>query len=253
MIKSSSSQNGSAFVAIIIVLLIAIIGALGFVFWQNFIQSPDTPVNQENLSRPDKTAPAPLCAGGSDTVEQNGIFCSESIGVEFKIPEVFAGKFQKKENYDVYQGPRDSSKKSPAGKSLEYYEAVVTSGQETLETLSLSVAKEPLRSGYTSVAHALQWTYFDATTGNLYTVVNDKLVPSFNVTGTKIYRGQAGDAGVVEDGYLMVVNGYLVIIKIKHVANPMDTPVLDNKKPFEDLYNYLKQLKVLKEQDSSSL
>lgn len=259
MIRNSSSQNGSAFVVTIIILAVAIVGALGFVFWQNFMQPSDTQDNQESVS--DLVDVDERCAG--DVVEQNGIFCSESIGVEFKIPEVFAGKFQKQENYDVYEGPMDAVEGSPAGKSLEYYEAVVTSGEETL---SLSVAKEPLRSGYSSIGHALQKTYFDATSGNLYLVNGPtreydsatdttkttggwsagESVPSFDVGETKVYYGSIGDAGIVEDGYLMVVNDHLVVIKIKHTVNLPEEPAFDSEKSFMDLNSDLKQLQILK-------
>jgi Tfp pilus assembly protein PilE len=36
------SQTGSAHVVIIIILVVAVLGLLGFVFWQNFIQKKDT-------------------------------------------------------------------------------------------------------------------------------------------------------------------------------------------------------------------
>jgi hypothetical protein len=257
MIKTSLHQKGSAHI-VIIILVVTIAGVLGFVFWQKFIQSPpDTQVSQGKP--PEKVDP--LCAG--DAIEQDGIFCSKSIGVKFKIPEVFVGKFQKKENYDVYQGPMESAKGNLDGKSLEYYEAAITSGNETL---SLSVAKEPLRTGYSSIGHALQRTYFDASSGDLYLVKGPslkydsatdttktiggwsagELVPSFKIGETKVYYGTVGDVGVSEGGYLMVVDSYLVIIEIKHSANPMETPVLDGEKSFMDLNSNIKQLKVLK-------
>lgn len=247
----SSKQTGSAHIVIIVILAVVLLGALGFVFWKNFIQSSDSQVSQETssekISQTEKTEP--LCA--SDVVEKDGVFCSEDIGVEFKIPEVFAGEFQKKKNYEIYKGPMQSIKGSSAGKSLEYYEAVVTSGPD--ETLSLSVATEPIRSGYSSIGHALQRTYFNATNGNLHLIkttdtgswIAGESAPSFKVGKTKIYQGRVGDAGTIENGYLMVVGDHLVVIKIKHVANPMNEPALDNEAPFTELDNYLKQLKVL--------
>jgi hypothetical protein len=44
----------------------------------------------------------------------------------------------------------------------------------------------------------------------------------------------------------MVVDYYLVIIKIKHAANPMNETTIDYEKPFADLNSFIKQLKVLK-------
>jgi len=43
MIKKSSKQNGSAHVIIISVIILAILGALGFVFWNNFIKNKAEP------------------------------------------------------------------------------------------------------------------------------------------------------------------------------------------------------------------
>ena len=47
MIKDSSHQKGSAHV-VIIILIVALLGALGFVFWQNFMNkdSKETPIKQ---------------------------------------------------------------------------------------------------------------------------------------------------------------------------------------------------------------
>ncbi len=39
MIKISSKQTGSAHVIIIVILVIALLGTLGFIFWQNFINN----------------------------------------------------------------------------------------------------------------------------------------------------------------------------------------------------------------------
>jgi hypothetical protein len=263
MVKQSSSQNGSAFVIIVSVLAVVVIGALGFVFWQNFAQSDEAKnnsiANQNKVERKLEQS----CANKNHIVEVDGVFCSEDVGVEFKIPEVFKGKFQKVENYDVSEGSIENVQGNPAGKSIVSYEATVAAGQESL---TLSIAKESLRSGYSSIGHALQRTYFNATDGNLY-LVNyptdeydsatnttkttgsiraGEMVPSFAAGSVKIYHGKIGDAGVVEDGYLMVIDDHLVIIKIKHAVNPMNESTIDYEKSFADLNSYIKQLKSLK-------
>jgi hypothetical protein len=51
MFKDSSSQTGSAHVIIIVVLVVALIGALGFVFWQNFIQNDVNTSDNETQSK----------------------------------------------------------------------------------------------------------------------------------------------------------------------------------------------------------
>jgi len=260
MIKDSRKQDGSAHIFIVVILVVAIVGALGFVVWKNFLAPKDT-LTTATVSQ-DEEKPAEETGCESDVVEANGIFCSEEIGVQFQVPSIFKGKFEKAENYDIFEGKMENNDGTSAGKSLEFYKAVITSGQETL---SLSVAKEPLRSGYSSIGHSLQRTYFNATTSNLnlvngptneYDSVADTMkttggwsegesVPSFDVSGTKIYYGQIGDAGVLEDGYLMVVNQNLVVIKLKHAYIPGDNPRIEYESSFTALTNYLRHIKVL--------
>lgn len=263
MVKNSSSQYGSAFVIIIVILAVAIIGALGFVFWQNFTQSDEAKNNSIATQEKVEQKPEQLCANKNHVVEADGVFCSEDIGLEFKVPEVFKGKFQKAENYDIFEGSMEDPQGTHAGKSIVNYEAVIKSEQETL---SLSIAKEPLRSGRSSIGHALRSTYFNAEDRSLYFVEGvmreydnstnsyrvtqngyaGEPIPSFKVENTRVYHGKIGDAGVVEDGYLMVADDHLVIIKIRHAANPMNEPTIDYEKPFADLNSYIKQLKFLK-------
>ena len=262
MIKISSKQTGSTHVVIIIILVLVLIGALGFVFWRNFMQTPknDRAVQVHQNSSSEK--PAAACSGYDGIIEKGKGFCSKDVGIQLTIPEVFEGKFQKKENYDVSEGTMQDSKGQPAGKSLYNYEAIVSSGDETL---SLSIAKEPSRSGYSTIRHALQRTYFNASNGSL-TLVKSPMrhydsetgtysttgswsagdpVPSFNVGTNKIYHGEVGDAGTVEDGYLTATENGIIVIKIKHVANPMNDTTLEMDKAFADLDAYIKQIKLL--------
>lgn len=51
MVKNSSPQTGSAHVIIIVVLIVALVGTLGFVFWQNFI---NTEVSSDQTKAPNK-------------------------------------------------------------------------------------------------------------------------------------------------------------------------------------------------------
>jgi hypothetical protein len=255
MIKNSQNQTGGVHIVIVVVLVVIIVGALGFVLWKNYLAPKVGPSTVETAQTEDSKCE-------SDDVEVNGTFCSEEIGVMFKVPKAFSGKFEKTDNYEIFEGPMDNLEGTSAGKSLVFYKATIISGQETL---SLSVAKEPLRSGYASIGHSLQNTYFNATTGSLYLVKSPtneydsstdtfkteegwsegESVPSFDVSGTKIYYGKIGDAGVVEDGYLMTINDNLVIVKIKHTQNPMNASSLDSDSSFTDLNDNLKLIKVL--------
>lgn len=53
MVKNSS-QNGSAHVVVIIILVVALLGALGFIFWQNFLKPPVNEVSK--IARPSTAA-----------------------------------------------------------------------------------------------------------------------------------------------------------------------------------------------------
>jgi len=49
--KNKNNQTGSAHLIIIITLVIALLGSLGFVFWQNFVQDKtDTKKQPRNIS-----------------------------------------------------------------------------------------------------------------------------------------------------------------------------------------------------------
>lgn len=101
MIKISSKQTGSAHIVVIVALVLALIGTLGFVFWQNFMQSAKDSKTVQTHQNKSSEKPTEVCAGYDSAVEKDKVFCSKDIGVEFKIPDVFANKFQKKDNYDV--------------------------------------------------------------------------------------------------------------------------------------------------------
>lgn len=53
MIKNSSKQTGSAHVIIVVILILALVGTLGFIFWQNFIhkEAATTQKNTSNTSQ----------------------------------------------------------------------------------------------------------------------------------------------------------------------------------------------------------
>jgi len=54
----SRNQSGSAHVVIIIVLVVVLIGALGFIFWQNFIKTDQPTANTSQTVKQDTTEEA---------------------------------------------------------------------------------------------------------------------------------------------------------------------------------------------------
>ena len=56
------SQDGSAHLILVIVLVIALIGSLGFIFWQNYTQKQDMTASPTEITTPTEITPAPVVA-----------------------------------------------------------------------------------------------------------------------------------------------------------------------------------------------
>lgn len=87
MIKKTP-QKGSAHVAIIVILVVALLGTLGFVFWQNFIHkdtSPTTQVIHENQTdKKSKDLPEKNNDEGYVVVREWGIKFKTSVSNELE-------------------------------------------------------------------------------------------------------------------------------------------------------------------------
>lgn len=237
----------------------ALIGALGFVFWNNFMKKDNVVTQTENKPKTES-----FCSGKENITAEGGTFCSEDVGVKLAVPSIFENKLAKAANYEVFEGPLDSKDKKSAGTSEQVYQAVLKGN----DNFTLTIAQEPLRSGYVGVGHSLQKTYFDKATGELtlvkaptrtYDAATDTyatsgeyskgdVVPSFVADGIRFFKGQIGDAGTVENAYLGVVDGKIVKISLKHVGymgNPADDPsTIDADPVFDELDKAVKALKV---------
>jgi len=250
MIKNSQKQNGSALVVAVIVLMVVVISALCYVVWNNFLIPKDDrstigEVNQV-IESDDKECKA-------DTIEENGIFCSEEIGIKLKVPSVFNGKFEKTDNYEIYKGTVDYTTRTSAGDSNTVYSAIISGNDQ----FSLTVASEPLRSGYVGIGHSLQNTYYDAETGLLSLTMNDTpgnyavgdTVPSFIVNGVKFYHGSVGDAGARYETYFAVINGSIVNIMLKHGAymgpSENDPSTIDSEQVFNELDSEMRKIELV--------
>ena len=80
MVKNYSQQKGSAHIVIIVLLVVALLGALGFVFWQSFMKEKDVNTTETSNSvdtSKDETKP-----------KTDGLtYRNESIGIEFTYPK----------------------------------------------------------------------------------------------------------------------------------------------------------------------
>lgn len=72
--KNKKSQSGSAHAIIVIILVIALLGSLGFIFWQNFVQSKNTPDQNKNNQTINKST-----ENSAKTNVSNEIALTESI------------------------------------------------------------------------------------------------------------------------------------------------------------------------------
>jgi len=260
--RENKSETGSAHVIVLGVLVIALIGALGFVFWNNFMKKDTPATKKETASKATK-----FCADGQDVTAKNGTFCSTDVGIKFTVPSIFTSKLAKADNYAVFQGPLDPNAKTGAGSSENVYKATISGN----DNFTLTIAQEPLRTGYVDVQHALQPTYYDKSTGvlslvkaptnvynsttNTYTTTGSyskgDAVPSSAINGIRFFKTSNGDAGQTESTYLAVVNGKIVKVSLKHVGymgDPAKDPsTIDSDKVFDEFANNMKALTVEKQ------
>lgn len=229
------NQQGSGLVVLIVILSLAIVGTLGYIFWDKYVNQPaDTPTTSNNET-PAAEEPKAKCADGDDEKATSGVFCSEEIGIKFMVPTIFKGDLKVAGNYAV---TKDFDQK-PAGKSEKVFQ-VKMSGNDKF---TFTIAREALRSGYTGVGYKLQNAYYDAHSAKLGLVGSDQKiseqVPSFKVGSTKVYKGTEGDAGVTGADYLAIVNRKIVIISIRNFGyigpEEQDPTTIDAEKVFKEL------------------
>ncbi len=262
MIKASLNQKGSAHIVIIIILVVVTLGTLGYVVWNNFL-APKNNQSAENTNTSEvETEP---CKDNDGSFEKDGTICSEDLGIKFSTPTIFENKFKQAENYEIFKGTVDYTTRTSAGNSDIVYSAIITG----IDEFTLTIAKEPLRSGYVNVGHALQGTYYDMDTGLLsltnsptssYNSATDtsttsgvysvgETVPSFMVGDTKFYHGNVGDAGLREETYFAVVNGSFVKIKLSHSAymgpSENDPSTIDADPVFKELESAIKNIELI--------
>lgn len=256
--RKDKSQTGSAHAVIIVVLIIALIGGLGFVFWNSFLKK-ETPVSQTG----DTLQVEDFCSSGENVKAENGTFCSKEIGVKFTVPSIFVNKLVKTDNYEVFEGPLDPNAKKSVGTSENVYRATISGN----DNFTFSIAQEPLRTGYVDVGHKLQGTYYDQATGDLTLVgtptshynsttntsttgsySKGEVVPSFSADGVRFYKGSTGDAGRIKNAYFGIINNKIVKISLEHVGyvgNPANDPsTIDADKVFDELDKSIKALKI---------
>lgn len=261
--QKNRSQIGSAHVVIIIVAVIGLLGAVGFIFWNNFLKKEST--TSQTASKSTKPKAQKPCSDEENEKAENGTFCSKEIGIKFVVPSIFFNKLAKADNSEVFQGLLDPNAKKSAGFTENVYKATISGS----DNFTFTITQEPLRSGYVGVAHGLQEVYYDQSTSELTLVktpnrhydsktdtitvsgdyVKGDIVPSFLVGKTRFFKGVYGDAGQVGNDYFAVINNKIVKILLKNVGYmgppASDPTTIDANKIFDELDKSIKELKII--------
>ncbi len=229
--NKNQNQAGSAHIVIIVILVLAIVGGLGFVAYTKFF----APKVAGPVSQTTTQTDAATCGYEGDAVEEDGVFCSDVVGIKLAVPTILQAKLEKIDNYEVFKSGLDFEKtKESVGTSDVVYETKMT-GEYGFK---LTIAKEPVRSGtIESVYHENRNTYYDEETGLLsllnYPIANydsttdtvttsgefsvGETVPSFKVGDVTFFKGSFGDAGLSARVYFAVINGSFVKIELRHL------------------------------------
>lgn len=133
MINISRKQDGSAHIAIVIILVVALLGALGFIFWQNVVVDKNVTESSQQTSNSTSQIASGDSKGASDreVAEQTGTIVGSLIYPSEGIPssmEVHAVNLDTGKEYTTkdhikgsqYQYGTGYSIKVPAGRYNVY-------------------------------------------------------------------------------------------------------------------------------------
>ena len=87
MIKYFQKQAGSAHVVIIVVIVAAVLGALGYVFWQNFINKDTSEITNDSKQTTTQSGETPANPVEQPKDSTEGYLVLEDWGIKFKLPE----------------------------------------------------------------------------------------------------------------------------------------------------------------------
>ena len=245
-------MKNNVLVTVVIILVVIFIGVLGYFVWGKFVSKDDTPQSTTGTNQ----STSVTCTTPEGSIEKDGVVCSEEIGIKFKTPTIFEGKFEKIDNYEVFKGGTDPRIRTSVGESNVVYEAAISG----TDNFKLTIAKEPLRTGYVNVGHQLQNTFYDTDTGllsNVNTPTDDDssftvgdTVPSFDVNGVKFYHGSVGDAGARIETYFAVIDGSIVRIMLSYTGymgpEENNPSTIDADQVFNDLDAAVKNLTLIR-------
>lgn len=239
-------QYGGGAIIIIIVIIVGMLSTLAYVLFSKQF----TPTPQQTDTN---VTTSPACPDDKDTAAKNGVFCSTDIGVKVNVPTIFKGKMTKIDNYDIEEGSFDPIDSHVVGQSELVFEAKISG----TDNYTMTIAKEPLHSGYTGITHALRNTYFDHKTGELFNVnrtpsgsyEKDSAVPSTTVNNVRVFEATLGDAGQMTHTHFTVIHNKIIIISLSHLGymgDPaVDPSTIDSETVFDEFKQNINTLTVL--------
>jgi len=241
----ATKQKGFSAVEVIIVLvIIGIIAALGWLYFSNMQTSEekDAQSSNQDTKQPDTLG---KCKDGSIAAE-NGTFCSTDVGLSVQVPEAFKGKLAKIDNYTVYTQNTIAEEPKAFGKSDTAYEATI---KGTDDEYNLIIAKEPLRNfRVKSYVPAL----FNKNTKQIHydsQFSDGREADSVVLDGVKFYNYGGGDAGFTNTIYAAVINDKIIVVSLtsnQKIGDPATTHyVQDVDTLFTQFKERIKSLKVV--------
>lgn len=208
-----NQQGGTLVIVSVIVLVLALLGSLGFIFYQNFIEK-----KSDETVQTDKTESTETKEEACESSAADGVFCNKDIGVSLAVPAILKGKFAVANNYDVYQGVIDAS---VAGQSIAVYEATVTAPFSTdgSEFIKEKIALEPKR-GTMAFDGYFKFYYNDQT--NVLAPYSEQdaagKVEESTIGGVKAYKYVMADAGFVGYYYFIPLEDNILRVELTYRA-----------------------------------
>lgn len=211
--KKNRTDGFAVGVVIAIVVVLALAGALGWVFYNNIQkQKKDTP--QPSSSKTVIQQAETFCKENEDAAATKGVFCSEEWGFRLHVPDELKGQIALEES--SLQGV--DSQKITATKAYVAKEQ----SQESGDSYSFEISQYPLRAFvFPSYGHVT----FDPSKKLFYNGNNSQGEQGAEakyvlVDGVKVYVMGIGDAGYVSSASAFVKDDNLYMMRITSSINP---------------------------------
>lgn len=227
MKQTVNKQLGSAHIVIIILIVVAILGALGFVAWK-YVTKENTDALDTSLTDTAPTGPKNTTAEETPLVGKH-LMTSDNLGVVYKVPYTWTGgDFG---GGDTLSESESTTLTAPDGFTIHMTISRLTRGW-TRDDLTLNVLEVQKTTGT-----ELTWVVVDGDDSKTPTslqIVNGKDIPAVGdkkLNGASIYKIGTADG---QDVYLEIYGGYDKKMSLEAFNNTEATK--QAKAVYESLY-----------------